>query len=244
MQPPFPHREPDLETLLRSPRSPRLRLQGLLYLLTCLTTFAAGAAGWQPLVMGLDDIAPLGDADARALGDPACVVLLHPSGLAPQRERALVVAVVDAVDRAVAGGAQLLWGGGRHAFGAQYLQPTMLAGVNQSDEIVQDEVFGPVLTLQTFASDNEAVELANGTDYGLGGVCYGEQAHATEIADQVRTGFIWVNCFGIRDLAAPFGGIKRSGIGREGGNWSFDFFCDVKDVVLPKKPFRPSFSHR
>jgi 5-carboxymethyl-2-hydroxymuconic-semialdehyde dehydrogenase len=152
--------------------------------------------------------------------------------------------VLGYVDRAVAGGAQLLWGGGRHAFGAQYLQPTMLAGVNQSDEIVQDEVFGPVLTLQIFASDNEAVELANGTDYGLGGVCYGEQAHATEIADQVRTGFIWVNCFGIRDLAAPFGGIKRSGIGREGGNWSFDFFCDVKDVVLPKKPFRPSFSHR
>ena len=152
--------------------------------------------------------------------------------------------VLGYIDRAVAGGAKLLWGGRRHPFGAQYLQPTMLAGVEQSDEIVQNEVFGPVLTLQTFASDEEAVELANGTDYGLGGVCYGEQAHATEIADQVRTGFIWVNSFGIRDLAAPFGGIKRSGIGREGGNWSFDFFCDVKDVVLPKKPFRPSFSHR
>jgi len=49
---------------------------------------------------------------------------------------------------------------------------------------------------------------------------------------------------GIRDLAAPFGGIKRSGIGREGGDWSFEFFCDVKDVVVPKKPFRASFSHR
>lgn len=152
--------------------------------------------------------------------------------------------VLGYIDRAVAGGAKLLWGGGRHTFGAQYLQPTMLTGVKQSDEIVQNEVFGPVLTVQTFASDEEAVELANGTDYGLGGVCYGEQAHATEIADQVRTGFIWVNSFGIRDLAAPFGGIKRSGIGREGGSWSFDFFCDVKDVVLPKKPFRPSFSHR
>ena len=152
--------------------------------------------------------------------------------------------VLGYIDRAVTGGAQLLWGGGRHPFGAQYLQPTMLAGVGQSDEIVQNEVFGPVLTLQTFASDDEAIELANGTDYGLGGVCYGKEAHATEIADQVRTGFIWVNSFGIRDLAAPFGGIKRSGIGREGGNWSFDFFCDVKDVVLPKKPFRPSFSHR
>ncbi len=129
-------------------------------------------------------------------------------------------------------------------FGAQYYQPTMLTNLKQDDEIVQNEVFGPVLTLQTFASDDEAIELANGTDYGLGGVCYGETAHATAIAEAVRTGFIWVNSFGIRDLAAPFGGIKRSGIGREGGDWSFEFFCDVKDVVVPKRPFTASFSHR
>jgi acyl-CoA reductase-like NAD-dependent aldehyde dehydrogenase len=152
--------------------------------------------------------------------------------------------VTGFVERAVAGGARVLWGGGRHPFGAQYVAPTMLADVRQDSEIVQNEVFGPVLTLQTFASDDEAVALANGTDYGLGGVCYGETAHATAVADRVRTGFIWVNSFGIRDLAAPFGGIKRSGIGREGGDWSFEFFCDVKDVVVPKKPFKASFSHR
>ena len=152
--------------------------------------------------------------------------------------------VLGYIDRAVAGGARLLWGGGPHPFGAQYVQPTMLAGLRQDDEIVQNEVFGPVLTLQTFTDDDEAVALANGTDYGLGGVCYGETVHATAVADRVRTGFIWINSFGIRDLAAPFGGIKRSGIGREGGDWSFEFFCDVKDVVLPNKPFRPSFSHR
>jgi 5-carboxymethyl-2-hydroxymuconic-semialdehyde dehydrogenase len=148
------------------------------------------------------------------------------------------------VDRALSGGARLLWGGGLHPYGQQYFQPTLLTNVGQNDEIVQNEVFGPVLTLQTFASDDEAVELANGTDYGLGGVCYGEVAHATAVAERVRTGFIWVNSFGIRDLAAPFGGIKRSGIGREGGDWSFDFFCDVKDIVVPKKPFHASFSHR
>ncbi|MBO9642729.1 MAG: aldehyde dehydrogenase family protein [Pseudacidovorax sp.] len=148
------------------------------------------------------------------------------------------------VQRAVAAGAELLWGGERHGFGAQYFKPTMVTGVAQDSEIVQNEVFGPVLTLQTFANDEEAIELANGTDYGLGGVCYGETEHATEIAKQVRTGFIWVNSFGIRDLAAPFGGIKRSGVGREGGDWSFEFFCDVKDVVVPKKPFKASFSHR
>lgn len=148
------------------------------------------------------------------------------------------------VQRAVQAGATLLWGGAPHAFGAQYFQPTMLTDVKQDSEIVQHEVFGPVLTLQTFADDEEAIALANGTDYGLGGVCYGETAHATEVAEQVRTGFIWINSFGIRDLAAPFGGIKRSGIGREGGDWSFEFFCDVKDVVVPKKPFRASFSQR
>ena len=148
------------------------------------------------------------------------------------------------VQRALAGGAELLWGGKRHPFGAQYFEPTMLTRLKQSDEIVQNEVFGPVLTLQTFDSDEQAIAMANGTDYGLGGVCYGETSHATGIAQRVRTGFIWVNSFGIRDLAAPFGGIKRSGVGREGGDWSFEFFCDVKDVVIPKKPFRASFSHR
>ena len=155
-----------------------------------------------------------------------------------------VECVLGFIERAVAGGAKVLWGGSKHPFGAQYIQPTMLTNLKQADEIVQNEVFGPVLTLQTFGDDEEAIELANGTDYGLGGVCYGEAAHATAVAERVRTGFIWVNSFGIRDLAAPFGGIKRSGIGREGGDWSFEFFCDVKDVVVPKKPFRASFSHR
>jgi acyl-CoA reductase-like NAD-dependent aldehyde dehydrogenase len=152
--------------------------------------------------------------------------------------------VLGYIERAVAAGARVLWGGQRHPYGAQYVQPTMLTDLAQDAEIVQNEVFGPVLTLQTFATDDEAIELANGTDYGLGGVCYGESAHATALAQRVRTGFIWVNSFGIRDLAAPFGGIKRSGIGREGGDWSFEFFCDVKDVVVPKKPFRASFSQR
>lgn len=148
------------------------------------------------------------------------------------------------VERALARGATALWGGQAHPYGKLYFAPTMLTNLRQSDEIVQQEVFGPVLTLQTFSTDDEAVELANGTDYGLGGVCYGATEHATSVAERVRTGFIWINSFGIRDLAAPFGGIKRSGIGREGGDWSFEFFCDVKDIILPKQPFRASFSHR
>jgi 5-carboxymethyl-2-hydroxymuconic-semialdehyde dehydrogenase len=152
--------------------------------------------------------------------------------------------VAGFVQRAVAAGAEVLWGGAPHPFGAQYYQPTLLTNVRQDSEIVQNEVFGPVLTLQPFDSDDEVVQLANDVDYGLGGVCYGEAGHATAIAMRVRTGFIWVNSFGIRDLAAPFGGCKRSGIGREGGDWSFEFFSDIKDVIVPARPFRASFSHR
>ncbi|MDP3520091.1 MAG: aldehyde dehydrogenase family protein [Hydrogenophaga sp.] len=184
--------------------------------------------------------AMLAQVERLTVGDP----LDEATEVGPIIHPRQVDRVLGFVDRAVAGGARLLWGGARHAFGAQYIQPTMLTDLQQDDEIVQNEVFGPVLTLQTFASDDEAVALANGTDYGLGGVCYGNTEHATAVAQRVRTGFIWVNSFGIRDLAAPFGGIKRSGVGREGGDWSFEFFCDVKDVVVPKKPFTASFSHR
>jgi 5-carboxymethyl-2-hydroxymuconic-semialdehyde dehydrogenase len=152
--------------------------------------------------------------------------------------------VAGYVERARADGAEIVWGGHRHAFGANYYAPTLIAGVGPDDEIVQNEVFGPVLTLQTFADDDEAIALANGTDYGLGGMCYGERAHAERVAQQVQTGFIWINSFGIRDLDAPFGGIKRSGIGREGGEWSFDFFANVKDIIVPKRPFHASFSQR
>lgn len=155
-----------------------------------------------------------------------------------------IARIAGYVERAVAAGATVLWGGAADPYGALYYQPTMLTDVAQDSEIVQEEVFGPVLVLQTFADDAEAIRLANDVDYGLGGVCYGEQAHAMAVASEVRTGFIWINSFGIRDLAAPFGGCKNSGVGREGGDWSFEFFSDVKDVVVPKQPFKPSFSHR
>jgi acyl-CoA reductase-like NAD-dependent aldehyde dehydrogenase len=169
--------------------------------------------------------------------DPSTEVgpVIHPR----QHER-----IKGFVERAKDAGATVLWGDEPHPFGALYFRPTMLSNVAQDAEIVQNEVFGPVLTLQTFSSDEELIAMANGTDYGLGGVCYGREEHAKAIAEQIRTGFIWINSFGIRDLAAPFGGCKRSGNGREGGDWSFEFFCDIKDVVVPSKPFVPSFSHR
>ena len=106
-------------------------------------------------------------------------------------------------------------------------------------EISQREVFGPVLTWQTFASDDEAVALANGTRYGLAGVLFSREREARRwrSRERVVAGTLWVNCFFVRELAAPFGGARDSGLGREGGNWSFDFYCDVKNVAVRKGSF-------
>ena len=105
-------------------------------------------------------------------------------------------------------------------------------------EIAQREVFGPVLTWQTFGGDEEVVTLANGTRYGLAAVIFTrDERRARRLAAQVVAGTVWVNCFFVRDLAAPFGGARESGIGREGGTWSFDFFCDVKNVAIRKGSF-------
>lgn len=179
-------------------------------------------------------VASLAIGDPRA-GETEVGPIIHPR----QLER-----VKGYVDRAVAAGATVLWGGKPAERGGLYFEPTMIADVAEDAEIVREEVFGPVLVLQSFDDDDDAIRLANSSDYGLGGVCFGETSHATAVAERVRTGFIWVNSFGIRDLEAPFGGCRNSGIGREGGEWSFEFFSDIKDVVLPKSPFKPSFSHR
>jgi 5-carboxymethyl-2-hydroxymuconic-semialdehyde dehydrogenase len=105
-------------------------------------------------------------------------------------------------------------------------------------EIVQREVFGPVLTWQTFRGEDELVHLANGTRYGLAAMVFSRsEERAMRIARQLVAGTVWVNCFFVRDLAAPFGGSRDSGIGREGGNWSFDFYCDVKNIAALKGSF-------
>lgn len=146
--------------------------------------------------------------------------------------------VAGFVDRAKAAGAEPLWGGSRAKCGELYFQPTLFNHVDPAWEIAQKEVFGPVLTWQTFTSDDEVIALANGTRYGLAGTLFSRnEARAMRIASQVVAGTLWVNCFFIRDLAAPFGGSRDSGIGREGGSWSFDFYCDIKNISILKGSF-------
>jgi acyl-CoA reductase-like NAD-dependent aldehyde dehydrogenase len=142
------------------------------------------------------------------------------------------------VERALKAGVKPVWGGHHHNAGQLYFEPTLLEGAKQEMEIVQREVFGPVLTWQTFRDDDELVELANGTNYGLAAMIFSKnEQRAMRLADRIVAGTVWVNCFFVRDLAAPFGGSRNSGIGREGGAWSFDFFCDVKNIAVLKNSF-------
>ncbi|MFF8593921.1 aldehyde dehydrogenase [Streptomyces sp. NPDC015220] len=140
------------------------------------------------------------------------------------------------VRRALAAGARAVLGG--HRGEGQYYAPTLLTDVRQDSEIVQEEVFGPVLTLQTFTGEEEAVRLANGTRFGLAAtVATGDAERARRVTARLVAGTVWVNCFFVRDLRAPFGGSRHSGVGREGGDWSFDFYCDVKNTVTAPNGF-------
>lgn len=138
------------------------------------------------------------------------------------------------VQRALAAGARAVIGG--HREDRQFYTPTLLTDVAQDSEIVQEEVFGPVLTLQTFATEEEAVRLANGTRFALAAtVATGDPERAEHVSGQLVAGTVWINCFFVRDLQAPFGGSRQSGVGREGGTWSFDFYCDLKNTVTAPK---------
>ncbi|MGY5059634.1 aldehyde dehydrogenase [Streptomyces sp. 900105755] len=141
------------------------------------------------------------------------------------------------VRRAIDAGARAVIGGRRGD--GQFYAPTLLTDVAQDSEVVQEEVFGPVLTLQTFADEEEAVRLANGTRFGLAAtLATGDLERAERVAARLVAGTVWVNCFFVRDLQAPFGGSRLSGVGREGGTWSFDFYCDLKNTVTAPKGFK------
>ncbi|MEY4476919.1 MAG: hypothetical protein RJA31_423, partial [Actinomycetota bacterium] len=138
------------------------------------------------------------------------------------------------VERAKASGQNIVMGGGpNEELGGLYFRPTLVMNPTPGNEIVTHEIFGPVLNMQTFSSDEQALEMANGTEFGLAAVVVsGDRAHAERITKELVAGTIWVNCFFVRDLRAPFGGSKKSGIGRDGGTWSFDFYADVKNTVF------------
>lgn len=127
--------------------------------------------------------------------------------------------------------------GGRIPAGLErgaFYAPTVITGVAQESRLIQEEIFGPVLTVQTFRTFDEAMGLLNGTRYGLScSIWTKDLARAQAAARAAKTGLVWINSWFVRDLHAAFGGMKRSGVGREGGQLSLDFFSDMKTVTMP-----------
>ncbi len=167
--------------------------------------------------------------DAHVMGDsrnPSTTLspLIHPDHLAR---------VDGFVKRAREAGDMVLRGGERWREDGLWYEPTLIAPKDNYSEVVQREVFGPVLTFQTFADQAEAIELANSTEYGLSGIVYtGSEERAENVGSGIRAGTVWVNTFLVRDLTAPFGGCGISGIGREGGDYALDFHSDLKTVQI------------
>ncbi len=137
------------------------------------------------------------------------------------------------IQRAKANGDRIIFGGERFEADKLWYKPTLIEPVSNASEVVQQEIFGPVLTLQTFDSEEQAIALANSTEYGLSGIIYTSDARrATRVGRAVRAGTVWVNTFLIRDLTAPFGGFGISGIGREGGDYALDFHSDLQTLQI------------
>jgi acyl-CoA reductase-like NAD-dependent aldehyde dehydrogenase len=142
--------------------------------------------------------------------------------------------VEEYVDIARKEGARIVCGGERLDLdGGYYYRPTVIADIANDSRVVQEEIFGPVLTVQPFDSEDEAVELANSTPYGLAsGVQTGNLARAHRVADRLQAGIVWVNDWAMLDPAVPFGGVKDSGFGREYGPEALTAYTKVKSVVV------------
>ena len=128
-------------------------------------------------------------------------------------------------------GATIAAGGKAPQGKGHYVQPTLFTNATPDMRIAQEEIFGPVLTTLTFESEEEALEVANGTDYGLTAYVWTQDiTRAMRFTGALEAGMIWVNSENVRHLPTPFGGVKASGIGRDGGDWSFEFYMEQKHI--------------
>jgi aminomuconate-semialdehyde/2-hydroxymuconate-6-semialdehyde dehydrogenase len=146
--------------------------------------------------------------------------------------------VMNCIQIAKKEGGDILSGGnqvkteGRCANG-YFIEPTIIEGLDQCCKTNKEEIFGPVVTLQPFETEDEALQLANATGYGLSATIWTQDiSRANRIAAKIQSGIIWVNCWLVRDLRTPFGGMKNSGIGREGGWEALRFFTEAKNVCV------------
>ena len=132
-------------------------------------------------------------------------------------------------------GATLAVGGEKHEGpgGGCYVSPTLFTGVRNDMRIAQEEIFGPVLSAIPFKDEHDALALANDTQYGLTGYLWtSDVTRAFRFTDALEAGMIWVNSENVRHLPTPFGGVNKSGVGRDGGDWSFDFYMETRNVAF------------
>jgi len=158
--------------------------------------------------------------------DPATEIgpLIHP------RHVAKVLSYADAAKKE---GATIAAGGNASALGPNYVEPTLYTAANNGMKIAQEEIFGPVLTMIPFADEQEALSIANDVRYGLTAYIWTRDVgRAHRVAQAVEAGMVWVNSENVRHLPAPFGGVKSSGIGRDGGDYSFDFYMETKNIAI------------
>ena len=167
-------------------------------------------------------------AEALVIGDPFDPATRF-SSLASRRHFEKVRGYVDTVE---AQGGTILTGGVADD-GSWVVRPTIITDLPRTAPQYCDEIFGPVCVVNTFDTEEEVVGLANDTRYGLNAMLFTENlSRAHRVASRLRAGTVWVNCFFIRDLRTPFGGVGDSGVGREGGTFSREFFTEPKAVVM------------
>ncbi len=144
--------------------------------------------------------------------------------------------VIDYIEIAKQEGGKILVGGNAKKLNGRcgngwFIEPTIIEGLNNSCRTNQEEIFGPLVTLQSFKSEKDAIQLANETEYGLSATIWTEDNEkANRVSTLIDAGVIWVNCWLVRDLRTPFGGMKQSGLGREGGDEALRFFTEPKNI--------------
>jgi aldehyde dehydrogenase (NAD+) len=172
-------------------------------------------------------------AKSARIGDPSQMdTQVGPVTTIPQRKR-----ILDMIEAGKAGGAQCLLGGGvptaPELGEGWFVEPTIFAGVDNTMKIAREEIFGPVLSIIPFESDAEATAIANDTPYGLAaGVWTRDIGRAIKMSDALEAGTIWVNTYRAVSFMAPFGGYKRSGLGRENGQEAIDAYLQTKTVWI------------
>ncbi len=143
--------------------------------------------------------------------------------------------VMHYIDIAKEEGGTILTGGKRpdHLEKGYFIEPTIIVGLPEDSRCIKEEIFGPVVTVMPFDTEEEVIAYANDTTYGLGATIWtNDLRRAHRVARQIEAGIVWVNTWYLRDLRTPFGGMKHSGIGREGGAHSFEFYCELSNVTI------------